>query len=31
LEPFEQAVATQVPQAPVVHLDESGLRALAAR
>ena len=26
LEPFEQAVATQVPQAPVVHLDESGLR-----
>ncbi len=26
LEPFAQAVATQVPQAPVVHLDESGLR-----
>jgi len=26
LEPFEQAVAAQVPQAPVVHLDESGLR-----
>ena len=26
LEPFAQAVATQVPQAPVVHLDESGVR-----
>ncbi len=26
LEPFEEAVAAQVPQAPVVHLDESGLR-----
>jgi hypothetical protein len=24
--PFAQAVACQVPQAPVVHLDESGLR-----
>jgi len=26
LEPFDQAVTAQVPQAPVVHLDESGLR-----
>jgi transposase len=26
LEPFAQALAEQVPQAPVVHLDESGLR-----
>ncbi len=26
LDPFAQALARQVPQAPVVHLDESGLR-----
>jgi hypothetical protein len=26
LDPFAQALACQVPQAPVVHLDESGLR-----
>lgn len=26
LEPFAQALAEQIPQAPVVHLDESGLR-----
>src|ERR1022692_4913233 len=26
LDPFAQAMACQVPQAPVVHLDESGLR-----
>lgn len=30
LEPFAQAVAVQVPQAPVVHLDESGLRVAGA-
>ena len=26
LTPFAQALVNQVPQAPVVHLDESGLR-----
>jgi transposase len=30
LEPFAQAVASQVPQAPVVHLDESGVRVAGA-
>jgi transposase len=30
LEAFAQAVAAQVPQAPVVHLDESGLRVAGA-
>jgi transposase len=30
LEPFAQALAGQVPQAPVVHLDESGLRVAGA-
>ena len=30
LEPFARAVVQQVPQAPVVHLDESGLRVAGA-
>jgi len=30
LEPFAQALVNQVPQAPVVHLDESGLRVAGA-
>jgi len=30
LEPFAQALVQQVPQAPVVHLDESGLRVAGA-
>jgi transposase len=30
LEPFAQALVHQVPQAPVVHLDESGLRVAGA-
>ncbi len=30
LEPFAQALVQQVPQAPVVHLDESGLRVAEA-
>lgn len=30
LEPFAQALLNQVPQAPVVHLDESGLRVAGA-
>jgi transposase len=30
LEPFAQVLAKQVPQAPVVHLDESGLRVAGA-
>jgi transposase len=30
LEPFAQALVSQMPQAPVVHLDESGLRVAGA-